>query len=194
MKYVLEINALSMSVICHPHLWMSSMDLIHWLHFHPWMMFLHPWDINAFHVHPWMRFLHSWDIKPMDATFIHGWDLFIHPWNCLQVSSMDFIHEWKNLIHGWKCHRWMSSMDDFHGWGWQMTDMDRADIIQSPSRKSMKWLYLLSLMFPSGNLWYVFCIEFSLCIHDTCNLDIIPFPVIHSGNLCSIYSLIQFYL
>ena len=47
------------------------------------------------------------------------------------MSSFYVIHGWRNLIHGWKCPLWMSSMDgatssvdDIHGWRWQMVEMD----------------------------------------------------------------------
>ena len=69
----------SMSVIFHPHPWMSyidevspSMDDIHWWHFHPWMRFLNPC------------------MTSLDDTSIHGWDLLIHGWNC-HLSDFAYV-------------------------------------------------------------------------------------------------------
>ena len=93
-----------MSVICHPHPWMSSMDevspstdVIHWWHFHPWRGFLK---------------------NLTDDNSIYGWANLIHEWKChqgMKVSLVDVIHGQRNLIHGW--HPW---------WGWQVTDMEGA--------------------------------------------------------------------
>ena len=62
----LRINALSMSVICHHHPCMSSMDEVS-----PFMDDIHQW-----HFHPWMWFLHPW-MTSADGTFIH-YGLVIH--------------------------------------------------------------------------------------------------------------------
>jgi len=54
----------SMSVICHLHPWMQSIDEVS-----PSID-----DIREWHFHPWMKFLHPW-MTSTDYTFIHGWDL-----------------------------------------------------------------------------------------------------------------------
>ena len=118
------IYALSMSVICYPHPWMSSMD-----EGSP--------SMDDTFIHGWGSSIHKWNCHLSDFSHVllSFGAILAKVVNLCEQNVMDdnHIYGWTNLIHGWKCHQWMSSMngktssiDDIHGWGWQMTDMDRA--------------------------------------------------------------------
>ena len=83
----LFIFAPSLSIICHPHPWMSSMDKVS-----PSMDDIHRW-----HFYPWMRFFHQW-MTSIDDTSIHVWDLLIHGWNC---HLSDFAYVLQRLGQFW---------------------------------------------------------------------------------------------
>ena len=133
-------KAPSMSVICHPLIcecrpWVENTSI------HSWSFSIHGWLLRMT--------LSSLDeiCSAMDkivvlsnfARVLQSFGALLTKIGNLCEQYMmvyNSIQGWINLIHGWKRHQWMSSMDreplsmdDIHGWRWQMTKMDRTQVL-----------------------------------------------------------------